>query len=233
MPPERENKTLTFTNFTTIIVALLGSITTIVVTIINVSKTETQQEKINKTSIDIQNKVEGVPVGTIIASYLTFEELNSTIENTRNKNGIWKSSESAWAPADGRSVSENSRFYELTKSAKLPDLRGVFLRGLNQFDLNEHFLIGDVQKDPENRKRGHFQTDALKIHDHPIEDPGHAHKYNESSEAKGSSGKGGNDMGLSKNSSSKDSTNIKVKSIGDDKESRPKNVAIYYYIKIN
>jgi hypothetical protein len=71
---------------------------------------------------EFQNReMKALPIGTIIASMLQFEKFQNVAGNT-------------WKPADGRKVSTTSKYATLTGNTTLPDLRGMFLRGLNQFD---------------------------------------------------------------------------------------------------
>lgn len=184
-----------------------------------------------------------MPVGTIIASYLNFEQFNAaTANNERNPYKIWSDVYSNWAPCDGRSV-EYSTLRKITGETTLPDLRGVFLRGLNTFDPNERTSVPQDQKDPDDtRKAGSPQKDALQNHKH--EDTGHTHESDAISA----------DNTKSDNNDQRDVTSlskrakinpakanigpaVKVREqdadVRTDVETRPKNVAIYYYIRIN
>ena len=88
------------------------------------------------------------PVGTIISSMLSYKEFQ-------------KAAGDLWKPADGRSVSAGSRYTKLTGKKTLPDLRGMFLRGLNQFDPVKGPRL-DNYRDPEGkeRKAGSLQLNA-------------------------------------------------------------------------
>lgn len=172
------------------------------------------------------------PVGTIIISYLNWSEFQQvTKNNSNNPNGnVWASKYSKWSPADGRSI-PNSAFQRVASQPNVPDLRGSFLRGLNQFDTDEPNQVSSARKDPDNRSRGSFQTDAFKSHNHDITDPGHNHSYREPGGA-GSSGVPGNPQGMTGATTGTKTTGITIKNNGDV-ETRPKNIAIYYYIRIN
>lgn len=182
------------------------------------------------------------PVGTIISSYLNFEQFNAAAQNNFSSPGsIWTSRYSKWAPADGREVS-NSKFQLITGQLKVPDMRGVFIRGLNQFDFGSPVVLSDSRKDPEsNRVAGSFQPDAVVNHNHTVNDPGHAHAvssgYSTSSGSKGTPGgeltNGGNGNGNKwVHPAERNVTGITLASYGDA-ETRPKNVSLYYYIRIN
>lgn len=171
---------------------------------------------------------DGNPIGTIISSFLNWEEFQKTTENNKQtKNGLWNSEFSYWSPCDGREV-QNSEFLKITNQSHVPDARGLFLRGLNSFDKYEldagiNVVLPD-QKDPEdNRFRGKFQGDELKSHPH-------------TTSLYGSTG-GGNNFAVDGKISSTDNVlrferSNTVHPFGGA-ETRPKNIAIYYYIKIN
>jgi hypothetical protein len=100
----------------------------------------------------------------------------------------------------------------------VPDLRGVFLRGLNQFDpyspVPQDNSRNDTDKD---RTVGSYQKDEFKKHSHNISE--------ESSENVTAGG-----SALVKNSQR---SNRKTDDAGTVDETRPKNIAVYYYIRIN
>ncbi|HEV7402630.1 MAG TPA: hypothetical protein VGO11_06890 [Chthoniobacteraceae bacterium] len=166
----------------------------------------------------------GVPVGTIIASSLTFAQFRSATKDDKIAGTQWLSYKSKWAPCDGRPVPE-SAYGRFSQRNVVPDLRGVFLRGLNQFDPNTLIAQKPGQLDPDQRLVESFQDDAFESHTHtaalrqtavpfgagpymnPVEPqrpiPGNAEK-----------------------------TPVTIDAVGGP-ESRPKNIAIYYYIRIN
>lgn len=159
-----------------------------------------------------------LPIGTIIASYLNFEQFNAaTINNEKSPTGIWSSSKSKWAPCDGRPI-PMSKFQTVTSQLHLPDLRGMFLRGLNTFDPFQPVpVVASDKADPESRVVGSFQADNLKEHSHTIPNPTvHA----------------GSDKGPDGGSYNAWGKNAPTANFGGA-ETRPKNVAIFYYIKIN
>ncbi|MCC7308173.1 MAG: tail fiber protein [Acidobacteria bacterium] len=167
----------------------------------------------------------GVPIGTVIASFLTWSEFEKATENNKDSGGVWKSEFSYWAPCDGRAVS-NSEFSSITSSPNVPDLRGVFQRGLNIFDVEGELggkisAVQALNRDPQpGRVRGTFQNDAFKIHAHSYDDWGTPYLSDD----------GG--------SSRPNECDGKIKKVTDHTgespdETRPKNVALYYYIRIN
>lgn len=192
---------------------------------------------VKKTLPAVNNSLNyGLPVGTIISSVLDWDSYHMLLEKKGSSH--WVADKSKWAPADGRSVA-GSYYAKKTKKLKVPDLRGIFLRGLNSFDPfyntkpispnqiiaeNNNLSVGEFQDDAIINIKGSFigsninQTgkNAFTGIDHPnglINNWNHS-KYDhrgkefifDSSKAKG----------------------VKVA-----KENRPKNVSLYYYIKIN
>lgn len=163
-----------------------------------------------------------MPVGTIISSILPFEKFRAIMGD----DGNW-TSKSKWAPADGRQIF-GSDLHSLSDKTILsvPDLRGQFLRGLNQFSTDEVTPVSDERKDPENRKAGDPQKDAFQGHQHDV--PG-------SGGAAGMKGfwTGKDNNRILDNHSEKivSDTHNGTPRVAD--ETRPKNVAVYYYVKIN
>lgn len=94
-----------------------------------------------------------MPVGTIIASLLSPEQMYSEGGDL-------------WVPADGRNALPAWRYTRLTGDTKLPDLRGMFLRGVNDSDKG---VRTDGKQDPDDhRKPGSEQSDGLAAHGHPL-----------------------------------------------------------------
>ena len=144
--------------------------------------------KINPRSGIIQNDSVTLPLGTVIASYLSPEEMKEKYKDT-------------WVLCDGREVSPSSKFRLFTGVKILPDLRGIFIRGLNEGR-------DDGKQDPDGQDRvvGSYQSDAIKkliIHNRSFA--------------------GAVDGARA----------VKVETNKGAKETRPGNVALYYYIKIN
>ncbi|HZV69734.1 MAG TPA: hypothetical protein VFG10_09325 [Saprospiraceae bacterium] len=151
------------------------------------------------------------PVGTIIASYLSFDrfrEITGTV-------GVWKRTDK-WAPCDGRDV-VGSKFSKFS-SNNAPDLRGYFLRGLNTFDLTPPVGVNPVTRDI-LRVVGSPQDDQFAAHSHKI------------ATMDGQIGIGPPNKPIKGNGAS--GTGWTTDSAGNGNETRPKNIAIYYYIKIN
>jgi hypothetical protein len=165
------------------------------------------------------------PIGSIITSVLDWDSFSQITVNSPSS--TWDAGKSAWAPADGRSVGA-SKYTRKTGKSELPDLRGVFMRGLNQFDPFYAGQVPNIQKDEEDgRIAGSFQQDAFQGHKHFVEDnvvktgnrdlPNMPDQRPNQKSAQNSAGKF--DAGYGKPRLST--------------ETRPKNVAVYYYIRIN
>ena len=129
-----------------------------------------------------------LPIGTVIAA----------LKQIDTSNGFW-------VLADGRTAT--TEYFQATGKADVPDLRGLFLRGLNAGR-------EDGREDPEGagRTAGDYQADTLKSHSH-LENL--------------ASGNGGVHSGGSYGVINQVQTG-KTGGL----ETRPRNVAVYWYIKI-
>ncbi|MCH6259419.1 collagen-like protein [Puniceicoccaceae bacterium K14] len=155
------------------------------------------------------------PVGTIISSVLKPNDLAHHYGEN-------------WRLADGSEVTTRDRFYLVSGTKKLPDLRGVFLRGLN-------FGRSDQFKDPDiSREVGDPQYDAFQGHWHyPGDLAGVKHGIVSQNYGEGGiKGESGNGLywTAAKFDPSSDGKNGEPRT---SSETRPKNVAVYFYIKIN
>ena len=167
----------------------------------------------------IELKRDFAPVGTIVASYLnpaqfakiTGETLGDDIHNR------------TWILADGIEV-RGTEFAKATDNKHIPDLRGMFIRGLNP---DEPRVAGSFEDDATAFPKTPFVGQALSsgVHYH---DGGAgsipSEKYNV----------GGTNYSVVIPGRTADSgAHIHDVTInGGDKETRPKNVGVYYYIKI-
>ena len=171
-----------------------------------------KEEQVKKDSLSL------LPVGTIVASTLEPKEY------------ISKTMQGVWLPADGRDNPKSSNFPQKV----LPDLRGMFLRGWNEFnefkgprngffaDLGKRDTLG-YQLDSTKLPNTDFKTDA-----EPAVNLSHsvATQYPQG----GAFARGGQPPYFSISTTVPRHDHI-VNS-GGDKETRPKNIAVYYYIKI-
>jgi hypothetical protein len=173
---------------------------------------------------ELENKLKALtlaasPVGTVISSYLTFDEMKKIDPEFQNY----------WQPADGRIVNRSTAYFKAKTDqslnpVKLPDLRGVFIRGLNTFDTAAGLPPAPTsQLDPETRSLGHFQADDFKSHTHPITNNSPAFAYQVSG------------MGIQSNRGQEVRFTPPAISIGaaGGAETRPKNIAVNYFIRVN
>jgi hypothetical protein len=149
-----------------------------------------------------REKIVHLPIGTILPSMLGPNLFAAIVGDPEG---------SKWVLADGRPVDKESEYYKNLSAKKVPDLRGVFLRGLDKG--------GKRDPDGKNRKAGDLQEDAFKKH---------RHGYPTAGGTKKKEWRGSGKIKVSLAFHQQGFVNIE-----GDHETRPKNVAVYYYIKIN
>ena len=200
---------------------------------IDAVNTDELDKKIESALLKIEeakkNNLDQLPVGTVIASIL---EPKIFLSNGRNKK---------WHLADDSAVPLDSTYGSIVKDAaiqkkeRLPDLRGVFLRGMNSGR-------SDGSQDPEGAARvaGSLQGSATALptneftattnmageHTHNFNKP---YPYNADS---GSHPRAKADAAGTTSPAGNHEHTVTVNS-GGDIETRPNNVAVFYYIKIN
>jgi hypothetical protein len=163
--------------------------------------------QLNSTLKCLQKSVDNlIPVGTIIASMLKPNIFADIIGDP----DPFDSADSKWALADNKNVAGSE--YAKKVDTKLPDLGGMFLRGIN---------TKDGKEDPEGvRPAGRPQDDALQEHGHQTD----ARKHGWGKSGQGYTTRGGE-------APKAEVTTVTGANAAD--ETRPKNVAVYFYIKIN
>lgn len=181
----------------------------------NLQKTEFDAKEIRKGLGEISElqKIANLPIGTIIPSMLDSSLFAKAVGDSPDFDSI----KSKWVLADGQKDLTHSKYHRLTGESYTPDLRGMFLRGLN---------VGrdDGKQDPEqDRTPGDYQQDALKEHGHKT--TAKALKWRDTKTRLGYTSKGEAKAPIAEVT---DVTHAKVA-----EETRPKNVAVYFYIKIN
>lgn len=183
-------------------------------------------------------KSELFPVGSVIASILPYETFYS--ETEKKQLGRINYSLALWVPADGRNVT-GSRYTRITRNSYVPDLRAVFLRGLNQFYAVDAPVIDDKRLNPEVKSVGEYQADATKMPSIPFKGTtttsgNHGHTFKEYSHSGSSNGPHWEGTHHARNTpvdgDGRHSHDIIIND-GGDPETRPKNIAVYYYVKIN
>lgn len=168
-----------------------------------------------------------VPVGTIVPSLLPWERF---VEHAGDR-PVFQENTSKWAPCDGRRISGSALAGEGLTHA--PDLRGLFLRGLNRFDKDEGEAVSSTWRDPEDRLETGEKTPRRAGSRQEGNVGEHGHKF-----------MGGGSRGVTCADGGRDRCGLwhdgdhgqsgKRPTIGNPSgETRPNNAAVYYYIKIN
>jgi hypothetical protein len=156
------------------------------------------------------------PIGSILASILSWPQFVSCVGDDPGFNP----ETSNWAPCDKRPISSSDLATRFGIS-HTPDLRGVFLRGLNIFSTDEPYPVPGEQADQGNhRQAGDFQKDDFIKHKHSV---------NADNQARTGHFSAGDSSGPR---TAVIRSGMYTGETGGT-ETRPKNVAVYYYIKIN
>jgi len=164
-------------------------------------------------------------IGTIISSVLHYDdflEVNGYVRTT-------DTSKVKWVPCDGRSVAGSKYALSAHCSANgksAPDLRGVFLRGINDYDVPGYSPHPKHnQLNPEDKKANEFQDDAIEKHTHVLNLYRHGYAWGNAPD------------GVSTNEYKQHDNSLKKMSTFENEnaasETRPKNVTVYFYLKIN
>ena len=212
----------------TVLIAMISAISAVVIAVITtygtIAVSEPEAKKVKKELKEISDLqlIANLPIGTIVPSMLgpsTFAKAVGDLDRTTSK----------WVLADGQSIAATSRYSQLSNKTKTPDLRGMFLRGVNEGRK-------DGEQDPDDRKPGDYQQDALQQHGHKTD--ARKLKWGEFEE----NDPNATDLGYT----SKGKAHAPIASVTfvtplkDAKvttrtavETRPKNVAVYFYIKVN
>lgn len=120
-----------------------------------INKTQASVDSLGKLTAQLSDSLSRaknslkLPIGTIIASMLKPEDFKKQFPTDTDN---WKLADSSTA---------NNEYFSVTGCANLPDLRGRFLRGMN-------VGIDSSKGDPDgsNRTAGSFQSDTVKKHNH-------------------------------------------------------------------
>jgi hypothetical protein len=200
----------------TILVSIIGAMSAVVIAVITtygtiaVSAPEAKRVKKELEEISDLKLIANLPIGTIVPSMLPpskFAKAVGDLERTTIE----------WVLADGQKDITTSQYGQLSDKTKTPDLRGVFLRGMNE----------DGGRDPDDREPGEYQPDALQQHGHQTDARKHGW------------GKMGDTQGWTKQAGEAPPASVtnvvKITAVETRTadETRPKNVAVYFYIKIN
>jgi hypothetical protein len=137
-----------------------------------------------------------------------------------------------WVELNGAALLSDNPLRQLTGMANLPDARGVFLRSMDS--------RGGDGEDPDRGNSpqvGSWQGDQYRSHNHSVNDPGHSHVWNNGLEGDDSGGGGSFSEytrvpGQVHDAIQSATTGIGINHAGGS-ETRPKNISVYTYIRIN
>ena len=200
-------------------------------------RTEENRNQLTKINEDVEARIaqlnqetsfgDNLPVGTIVASFLEPEQFYKYY----NGEVFFDKNNHKWCFANGKENIVNTDYFDLTGLTKINDLRGYFLRGLD--------ISGTIDSDGTERKLGSSQKDLFQGHGHNI---GRASGFDMRATA-GSTG--GDELDQQRfaigSSNSENIGEIRIGIPGNSGfgtprfglETRPKNIAVNYYIKIN
>ena len=158
-----------------------------------------------------------VPVGSVRASLLD----ETAFASAAGDPSTFDATTSKWALADGRNVS-GSGYASVSGNVNIPDLRGLFLRGLN---VGRSIATGD--SDGAARNAGDYQGDQFASHNH---NTGNFRYLVQRNPGSGTTGAPTDSFGPNE----PDILNTgALVAAGSGTETRPRNAAVYYYVRIN
>ncbi|QHT65369.1 hypothetical protein GXP67_01095 [Rhodocytophaga rosea] len=172
-----------------------------------------------------KNKDNLVPVGTIVATILDF---NTFCRVNKIDPDLTKTS---WLPCDGRTIPTDCIYAE-SGASNTPDLRGVFLRGTNIMYSNNlgAGIIKPQQLNYETKLAGEFQNESFKKHKHDNGarlESGTNKKFQKFGYLETEQ----QVKGFAYANTWVDHNTGWTEEVGGD-ETRPKNISVFYYIKI-
>ncbi len=161
------------------------------------------------------NNTEPPIIGTVISSFLDYETLSSLFGQTVEFNAFM----SKWSPADGRSVEGSIYAFLNANSNNVPDMRGIFIRGVNEMGVNGAPQANIVYLNPKNVLAGVRQVDTFKAHEHGYNESKNKNRNYDGTASTTKKANQGIDESMTKPTGGS--------------ETRPKNISVYYYIRIN
>ncbi|MBN1932888.1 MAG: hypothetical protein JW786_14895 [Desulfobacterales bacterium] len=205
----------------TILIAIISAVSAIVVAVITtygtiaVSEPEAKRVKKELEEISDLQQIANLPIGTIVPSMLH----PSLFAKVVGDPSVFDPEKSSWVLADKQKDITRSRYGKLLNNTRYtPDLRGMFLRGMNEGR-------NDGKQDPKrDRIAGDYQRDALQEHGH--ETTATEFKWNDTTTDYGYTSEGKAHAPTASVMTVKEPAYAAI-------ETRPKNVAVYFYIKIN
>ena len=187
-------------------VAIIGALASVAAAYVSKKTAEDTATEVVAASI--------VPIGTVISSVLPPGEFYRQAKIT---GATFDAEKYTWALADGRDVTR-SKYEQLLRATTVPDLRGLFLRGINE-------ARADDRRDPEGQGRhpGDYQADSVVSHGHAL-----SPRIAELALNVGFGGYPEHVVGAH----AANGTTVTPALYGGA-ETRPRNAAVYWYIRIN
>lgn len=167
------------------------------------------------------DKFSSLPIGSIVSSVINYADFSRQITDKAFDKTI-----STWAPCDGRNV-KGSTFSTLFAKDYVPDLRGQFLRGNYTMggpsEPSQNTPNGNNPRSGESDMNGYtYQSEGIKNHRHQI-------RYYRG-RANRSDGGSANHEVTDGETRPTETTHSCLECIN---ETRPKNIYVYYYVRIN
>jgi hypothetical protein len=166
------------------------------------------------------------PIGAIVASLMTYEEFLKANNHSRKD---------TWLPCDGRILPRNSAYSKATGKSHAPDLRGLFLRGANEMEKER----GEKGLDPhyrniEQKQVGEKQEEMVGKHHHQLVSawpPNTVLTNTVLKDALAVAGHNSKPQHSGDKPNDHDHGNHVVENTG--KETRPKNMTVNYFVKVD
>jgi hypothetical protein len=191
-----------------IMVALITTLGTIYANQSGIGQAKAQIDSLNGQARTL--RLSTLPIGSIVPSLLTPVQFAKEAGDPPTFDLI----KSKWTLADDKGKVPGTRYAELTENSAIPDVRGTFLRGKNNGRR-------DGRENPENKELGEFQDDQFQDH---------VHEYN-----RGGGGVGANLFAApaTNNDNTPRAPTVTITEGKHGTETRPRNVTVNYYIRIN
>jgi hypothetical protein len=202
-----------------ILPAIITAIASITVAIVAANATiraaEGRLTKIQKRT-DTLSDLTRLPVGTLLASMLQPKQFAAGVGDPSD----YDPKKSQWTLADDKGPMPGTKWAELTDNKPVPDLRGLFLRGAN------HGRKG-VWADPGgDRAPGESQADELKQHNHMDGEFGIIFR-------RAKAGEDATPHGTDVSPGEANLDQIKFLKPAGGVETRPRNAAVFYYLRVS
>ncbi len=154
-------------------------------------------------------------IGHVISSFLDCDHLITATGDPI----VINPAVTKWIPCDGRSI-VGSQLALQSGMTHAPDLRGKFIRGLNQIYGIGEPILNQSQANPQNMQIGAYQEDRVGSHSHPFPTNDDGTPVGGAHRALGYPKKPGPSVATAENDN-------------DQRETRPKNISVYFYLRIN